>query len=132
MATLQVKNGFFTVDIYRGDTSDIFIDNFRDDDGDPIDLTTIFTELRFQIRRSQSHPPIFSASLSEGSIEIVSDSEGNENSAILIPIADTTEFITGALKADLEGTLADGTIDTIETDEGNEQWNVNVKPDITQ
>lgn len=137
MAKLQVVNGVFTVEIYRGDTSDIFIDRIRTEvEGvdQPVNLAELYSDMRFQIRRGSSQKVLFSASYMEGSIQFVSDSDNNENSAILIPITDevASGLLTGLLKADLKAIFADGTAKTFKTEQGNQTWKIIVKEDYTR
>lgn len=137
MAKLQVVNGVFTVEIYRGDTSDIFIDRIRTEvEGvdQPVNLAELYSDMRFQIRRGASQKVLFSASYMEGSIQFVYDSDNNENSAILIPITDevASGLLTGLLKADLKAIFADGTAKTFKTEQGNQTWKIIVKEDYTR
>jgi len=134
MATLKIVNGKFTVNIYKGDDEDIFIDAFRDSDGQPVDLSELYTNARFQIRRfPRDLNPILEKELGDG-ISITADSDGNPGAGLLIsmPKEETAELLVGKMTADLEWTLADGTVQTMQTSEGNQHWIINVKSDVTR
>ena len=134
MATLQIINGRFQVDIYKGDDEDIFIDAFRDSDGQPVNLADLYPNVRFQIRQfARSTVAVLTKELNDG-ITFEEDSDGNANAALLIslPAEETAQLLEGALVADLEWTLADGTVQTMKTEKDNQHWVINIKSDVTR
>lgn len=133
MAQLITKNGHFYVEIYRGDDSDVLLDRFRDADGNPMNLSTLYSNVRWQLRKAPEDPQLLlDKSLNDG-IQFVADSEGNNNAAmkILIPKEDTIDLLPGKLSADLELTLTDGTVETMKNETGKRRWIVNVIPQTT-
>ena len=134
MATLKIISGRFTIDIYKGDDEDILLDSFRDSENNPLNLASLYTNARFQVRQfPRSGKAIVTKTLGDG-ISFVADSDGNANAAVLIslPKEETAELIEGTLSADFEWTLSDGTVQTMETEEGNQHWIVNIKSDVTR
>lgn len=133
MAQLTTKNGNFYLEIFKGDDSDVLLDNFRDSEDDPVDLTSLYTDVRWHLRKAPEDPTILLEKSLDSGIEIIEDSDGNANSAlkILIPKEETIDLLPGKLSADLEWTLTDGTVQTMRNDTGKREWIVKVIPQTT-